>query len=635
MTERPAARRSSSLLFRLVAALGFSAALIVLALGWGWHRFEASRLLADFGQRQDTLAKLAARGLESPLWDVDTAATMRVLESLVLDPEVERVEVQANGLPPEGLIHARSQALGSKAQERGKAFDIVYVSSDSGASVRVGQGLLVMSTAPLEAALSHTRSFVLGLLLLLLATLGLVAYVWADRLVRRPLQQVGRWAEQLADGQPHSVLPLQQRDELGHLAHQLDTMAKQLQASSEKVQSSEQRYRSLFENAGEGLFQLDKRGRLIDLNLAAATMFGLHDPADAMRRSRWPRRLVVLAKADLRRVISLLAQQRSVVGLPLLLGTRGGRQLWVELSVHREVDQSAPDAKGGFQGMVLDVTERHMAERALALHRDDLEAMVAARTAELRDAKQRAEAANLAKSQFLAAMSHEFRTPLNAILGFSQLLQMDERQTPETKRQIDLIVDSGQHLLTMIGELLDLAAIESGRLRLNVAPVQLTALLDLCADAVRLRARTKGLRFELEVDPELPFRVLVDGQRLRQVLLNLLSNAVKFTDRGQVMLKAQLVRLDASNRRVRVRFTVADTGIGISKAQRANLFEPFAQVAHSPQRRQGGTGLGLNICMQLLKLMNTDIDVQSTLGEGSSFAFELDLAIYEPIGTMP
>lgn len=621
-----------SLQFRLLTALFFSAVLIVLAVGWGWQRQESARLLAAFEQRQNTLVALAQRGLAAPLWNVDTSGTIDVLESLVTDADVARVTVHAGGLPPTGLMVQRSGPPLTEGLEQERRFEVHYTLPASGTRLPVGHGVLVVSTAALDAALAESRRFMLGLLLALLVGLGAVAYLCADRMVRRPLRQVGDWAQQLAQGRSDGVLPVQRRDEIGLVAQQLSRMAQQQLVSAQALRISEQRYRSLFENAAEGLFMADARGRLLEVNTALSTQFGLGSPAEALRRSRLPRRLVVMAHPDYRRVVRLLSQQRTITALPLLLGSHSGRQLWVELSVHRV---TVPGEAPCFQGMVVDVTERKLAEQTLALHRDELESLVSARTNELNEAKQRAEAASQAKSQFLAAMSHEFRTPLNAILGFSQLLQMDQQQPPDAKRQIDLIVDSGQHLLAMITELLDLAAIEAGRMRLTLAPVQLSALIGLCADTVRLRAQAKGLGFHLHIDPALPYRVLVDGQRLRQVLLNLLSNAVKFTDVGHIDLSARYVGPGPDPGRVRVAFEVVDTGVGLPRHQRQALFEPFAQAPLGSARRPGGTGLGLSICMQLLKLMNSTLEVESDGNSGSSFAFELDLAIYEPLGTLP
>jgi signal transduction histidine kinase len=275
--------------------------------------------------------------------------------------------------------------------------------------------------------------------------------------------------------------------------------------------------------------------------------------------------------------------------------------------------------------MVSDISLRRQAEAELTRHRDHLEELVAERTAELQEAKTRAEAANFAKGRFLATMSHEFRTPLNAILGFTQLMQMDAAVPPAQQTRLQLMRDSGLHLLELINDVLDMASIEAGKVSLKPAPVDLRALVDMACDSVRLRAEQKNLSFAVDIDPRLPVRVLVDGQRLRQVLLNLLSNAVKFTDSGTVSLAASVVEAPQAGH-VRLRFQVTDSGIGMTPAQQARLFQAFEQVSDA-SRHLGGTGLGLSISQQLMRLMGSQILVQSTAGQGSSFSFELRLAL--------
>jgi signal transduction histidine kinase len=286
------------------------------------------------------------------------------------------------------------------------------------------------------------------------------------------------------------------------------------------------------------------------------------------------------------------------------------------------------EAEGGqrrIEGMVSDISLRRQAEAELTRHRDHLEELVAERTAELREAKARAEAANHAKGRFLATMSHEFRTPLNAILGFTQLMQMDPGVPAAQQSRLQLMRDSGLHLLELINDVLDMASIEAGKVSLKPAPVDLRALLDMACDSVRLRAEQKGLNFGLEVDPRLPPQVLIDGQRLRQVLLNLLSNAVKFTDTGQVRLAVAVIEPPQAGQ-VRLRLEVSDTGIGMTPAQQARLFQAFEQVSDA-SRHLGGTGLGLSISQQLVRLMGSQILVRSAAGQGSSFVFELRVAL--------
>jgi signal transduction histidine kinase/CheY-like chemotaxis protein len=242
-----------------------------------------------------------------------------------------------------------------------------------------------------------------------------------------------------------------------------------------------------------------------------------------------------------------------------------------------------------------------------------------------------AEAVGLARqrSQFLAQMSHELRTPLNAIIGYAQLLQRDQERVSKEQLSAGLstIHESGQHLLTLINDILDLARVEAGKMDLHPAPVHLASFLRVVADIMRVKAEEKGLAFSYELAPGLPDAVAIDETRLRQVLLNLLGNAVKFTDSGTVALRVlpgSAQGLDEGT--TRLRFEVADSGIGMNAQQLARLFQPFEQVADR-QRREGGTGLGLAISQQLVRLMGGTIGVTSEPGKGSTFAFELTMPV--------
>ncbi|HXU92366.1 MAG TPA: PAS domain-containing protein [Gallionella sp.] len=251
-------------------------------------------------------------------------------------------------------------------------------------------------------------------------------------------------------------------------------------------------------------------------------------------------------------------------------------------------------------GVIRDITERKRYE--------------AAREAALAEARRLAEL----RSEFIAHMSHELRTPLNGILGYAQMLERDGRLDGKQQASMEVIRQSGEHLLALIEDILDLARIESGRLELDIGDIPLARFLDVVAGMVGIRARQKHLEFVCEFAPDLPQGIRGDEKRLRQVLLNLLSNAVKFTDQGKVVWRVE--RLASS----RLAFTVADTGIGIASADREKIFQSFEQVSDA-RRRIGGTGLGLAISRQLVRLMGGDIEVESRMGEGSTFRFELEL----------
>jgi signal transduction histidine kinase/FixJ family two-component response regulator len=243
---------------------------------------------------------------------------------------------------------------------------------------------------------------------------------------------------------------------------------------------------------------------------------------------------------------------------------------------------------------------------------------------EAQQAKTVAESASRAKSGFLANMSHELRTPLNAILGYSQILRGNAGLDPRHAAGLATIQRSGEHLLLLINDMLDLARIEAGKVELFLDDMDLRSLMRTVTDIASVEVQRKELRLDHELVGELPAALQADEKRLRQVLVNLLNNAVKFTQRGRVSLRVTV--LDSDDRRAHLRFEVEDTGIGIDPEQLARLFRPFEQAA-DVQRRFGGAGLGLAISAQLVGLMGSEIQVDSRVGEGSRFWFDLELPL--------
>lgn len=270
-------------------------------------------------------------------------------------------------------------------------------------------------------------------------------------------------------------------------------------------------------------------------------------------------------------------------------------------------------------GTNIDITERKQYEKQLQHYKDDLEETVQQRTEELRLARDAAEAANKAKSVFLANMSHELRTPLNAILGFSQMMQQEPELTATQRDDIEIINNSGMHLLKLINDILEIAKIEAGKLQLEISTFDLHALVDEVSSMMKIRAQQKGLQLNLDQSLEFPHYIKGDEARLRQILINLTSNAVKFTEQGAVTL--HLGVQDKAHHHLLIE--VEDNGPGISEADQQRLFRPFVQLPLG--ETQGGSGLGLTIINQFVQMMGGSITIESKLGEGSLFRIELPL----------
>ncbi|GFO57840.1 hypothetical protein GMST_01650 [Geomonas silvestris] len=286
----------------------------------------------------------------------------------------------------------------------------------------------------------------------------------------------------------------------------------------------------------------------------------------------------------------------------VLLVTPSGRKRWLE-SVFTHFTSS-----GGSHLLLLleDITEQKQVEE------------------ELKQAKEAAESASVAKGQFLANMSHEIRTPMNAIVGLGQLAL----QTELTEKQRDYlmkILAASQSLLGTLNDILDFSKIEAGMLGIESIPFSLHDSLSRIAGLITVRSAQKGLEILYRIAPGVPDRLVGDPHRLEQVLINLLGNAVKFTEHGQVILAVEGEPLDAQGRRIRLQFTVSDSGIGLSRGEIDRLFQPFTQSDSSTTRRFGGTGLGLSISSRLVQLMGGEISVLSEPGRGSSFRFTAEV----------
>jgi len=358
------------------------------------------------------------------------------------------------------------------------------------------------------------------------------------------------------------------------------------------LQESEERFRDLFDNTPMPMWLFDKEGMgFLAVNQAAVSLYGYSREEFLGMTLRDLR-----PSGDAKELEDTLLQGGMNIQGIRRHRAKDGRELMVDIATHELVR----DGRALRMAALRDVTEQIRAQREL-LH-----------------AKEQAEAASQAKSEFLANMSHEIRTPMNAILGMIHL-SLAEPLTDQLRDRLTKTHAAAKTLLTILNDILDFSKIESGRLDLEEIPFDLDDCLQTLQDLFVQEAISKRLTFSIVVDPSVPRGLCGDPYRLRQILSNLVGNAIKFTDRGSIRIDVTME--DASELETILRFSVQDTGIGITPAQAVNLFQPFSQGDTSTTRIFGGTGLGLVISRSLARLLGGEISLNSTPGKGSTFSF--------------
>lgn len=404
--------------------------------------------------------------------------------------------------------------------------------------------------------------------------------------------------------------------ELQHYRHQLESAIEartsELQQARRDALDKETRTRTVMDNVGDGIITMTADGRIASFNRAASSIFG-YSAEEVLGQDLtclMPESMRAAHQAGVARYLAGFVP--TVVGrnnIELLGLHKNGHTFLLELSIRALF----VEGQHLFVGILRDVTERKRAER------------------DLRHAMEQAQIASAAKDVFVANMSHELRTPMNAVLGMAHLLSTTGL-TPEQRRYLEMIRASGQSLLGILNDILDFSKMSAGKIEVYPAPFELDDVLHALASIMSINVGERNLELCLGVAPDVPRELIGDALRLQQILVNLTGNAIKFTEQGEVAVLVE--RTEAVGASVQLRFTVRDTGIGMTDEQMARLFSPFVQGDLSTTRRYGGTGLGLTISKGLIELLGGGVAVQSQPGQGSTFQFTLPFQLAPQFGPL-
>jgi PAS domain S-box-containing protein len=451
------------------------------------------------------------------------------------------------------------------------------------------------------AALSKKIRRHLFTMLTVVAVLILLSYLFAlglQTIISHPILELAAVSKEISEKQDYSVRVQSKRtDEIGVLYDEFNHMLEQIQMREQERDKAEKKYRDIFEKATYGIFQLSPQGRLLTANPAYARILGYDSPEEVLTGLTNVQEQLYVDKEKGDEFRELMGKTGRIKDFEFKAYRKDRNIIYLSQTAHAVVDEDQNLLY--YEGMVEDISQKKHME-------------------ELKIAKEAAEAANRAKSEFLANMSHEIRTPMNAIMGFSELL-WKQVKNEKHREYLKTITTSGQTLLSLINDILDLSKIEAGKLEINYKPTSPHSIFKDIERIFSQKINLKGLEFRLEIDPDLPGELLLDEVRMRQILFNLVGNAVKFTHEGYIKLSVYQSFHKSDHSSLKLIFTIEDTGIGIPGDQKELVFDAFIQQKNQDPHQYEGTGLGLSITRRLVEIMGGTISVESEKGKGSIF----------------
>lgn len=622
-----------SLRFRLVASAVLVEFIMLSALVWNSVELSKTALIEQTDHRiQNEVLPLLNASLAGPVLNEDIATISDLLKRIVTEQGLTYVGVRdsAGQVLHERGTDVRDPHPDESFSKHMTFEDARYVPYGGTQPITLGSREVgtfeyAVDTSFLHRAINRVQQegiYIAALeIILSVLILSVAAYV-----MTRQLYRLIDASTRIAEGDMSVRVPVKGNDEIAQTSKAFNNMAAQTAERTESLKlaieeqtytaqalrESEKHFRTLIETASAIPWELDlNTWQFTYVGPQAEAMFG-YPVEQWYTEGFWANHLHIEDRDEAVRFCMHETQQCRDHNFEYRMMTADGRTIWIRDIVNVITEGATPVKLSGF---MFDVTTRKHNEAELEKHREHLEELVVERTEDLNKATEVAVAANKAKSEFLSRMSHELRTPLNAVLGFTQLLELKVKDNDDLQSHVKEIVVAGEHLLSLIDEVLDLARIDAGKIAVNPEHIPIQALLEETIQFIKPQALEQNITVEMNAcDPTLS--VIADTTRLKEVFLNILSNAVKYnTEHGKVVVScAQVDEM--------VEVSVLDTGIGLTEEQMKNIFEPFSRLG-AEFTGIHGTGIGLTIVKRLVELMQGSIRMESEQGKGTVFIISL------------
>gem|GEM_PF-1149406 len=640
----PAKDSIATQLFKVVFSL-YLILTVVLTLAHMYSEYQQAR--TEVRRDLKVVAETFEDSLAKALWDMNLAQLKPAFMGMVEFPTVvgiKLVDENSMEIGTTGIVGTDTDEIvqvhadGSKTKVGGNiglfhySFPIVY-NYRSKEKITVGQGTIYSSRSVIIDRVK--LGFLFLIINAIVKTIVLWAlFLWISRsMLRVPLASLTEATRRInldhLDDDLEIRVETKGRNELKILEEAFNTMIRQLRISydgieeknQELIQTSE-RIKAILDNTTAIIYIKDLAGKYLLINRRCEHLFGITSESISGKTDHevFPSEMA----NEFRKNDRLVLKENRPIEIE--------EQATHDDGLHTYISVKIPlyDISGNIYavcGISTDITKQKKVEGLLKDYNQRLEETVASRTQDLNTAKKAAEAANRAKSLFLANMSHELRTPLNAVLGFSQLLNRSKTLSSHDMEYLNTIHRSGEHLLTLINQILDLSTIEAGKLTLKESDLDLYGLLDEMEDMFRIQAVHNQLDFVFERSDKVPRFIQTDPVKLRQVLINLLSNAFKFTQKGGITVRTDVEEnngetLEEEGPSLRLRFEVEDTGTGISPGELTRIFDAFEQTETGRLAKEGA-GLGLTISRKFVELMGGHMSVENKVGRGALFTFDI------------